>query len=590
TLANHGFTAGQSITIGGVNPAAHNAARTVDPSPTTNTFTYSTGSAFATPGGSPTVRKTASPLAYATITAHGYSGTPSVTVAGAASATSTYNGTFTATVIDANTISYPLAAATGPNTGTSVTASTPSTTARATSTSHGFADLQSVTISGATPSAFNGTVSINYVNADTFTYTLGSPQLTAAGTILATSSGAGASQANLIIDWVRGADNREDENANTSFADTRASIHGDVLHSRPAVVNYNRRQADAPNKDNDVYIFYGGNDGVFRAIKGGFGSSTGDPAPGTEVWGFVAPEHFGSLQRLRLNSPAISSNFKKPYFFDGPIGAYTREANGDGKIDVSGTPNPADATQDKVWLFLTMRRGGRFIYALDVTDPLTPRLLWRKGCPSLVDPADPLYSTKVDTGTGCDMGWGELGQTWSEPKVLTIHPTITADPVLMFGAGYDPLVDDPDPSTVTSSTSSSVVSNGTTYTRSMGRGIYAVNARTGAIIWQAAGRARTVSDTSTHPYLVNSRMTRSIPSDIAVVVGDPTPRPFRAYVGDTRARMWRIDFGDADPANWTVAELASVGDPSTSAGRRKFMFPPEVIGAKGYDMVITGTG
>lgn len=588
TLATHGFTAAQSVTIAGVaapGDTGHNGPWTILTVPDANTFTYSTTVALGATTGSPTVRLTSNPRAYATITGHGYgsagASVSNFTITGATPAG--YNvSNVTATVVDADTVSYVLAAGQGTQTGTSVVASTLGTRARATSTAHGFSGTPTVLISGATPSAFNGSYPITVTGADTFEYDIGTPQGDASGSITAVSSGSGTSERTNVINWVRGEDNFEDENANSSFADTRASIHGDVLHSRPAVVNYNRRAVSDPaNADNDVYIYYGGNDGVFRALKGGFGSSSGDPAPGAEVWGFVAREHFSSLRRLRTNSPAISSNFKKPYFFDGPIGTYTLDANGDGKIEVSGTPDPASTTQDKVWLFLTMRRGGRFIYALDVSQPLTPRLLWRRGCPSLeTDPA------KIDAASGCDLGWGELGSTFSEPKVISINAS--SDPVLMFGAGYDPLVEDLDPAAVTSSTASAVVANSTTFTRSMGRGIYVVNARTGAIIWQAAGHAR--ADSSTHPYKQVSGMDFAISSDMAVVLGDPTPKPFRAYVGDAGGQMWRLDFGDAAPANWTVVKLASIADQTTSAGRRKFQFPPDVIGASGFDMVTAGTG
>ena len=68
-------------------------------------------------------------------------------------------------------------------------------------------------------------------------------------------------------------DNFGDENANGSGTDARASIHGDVLHSRPAVVNYNR---NTPSDENDIVAYYGSNDAVFRAIKGGFGSGAGE--------------------------------------------------------------------------------------------------------------------------------------------------------------------------------------------------------------------------------------------------------------------------------------------------------------------------
>ena len=43
-----------------------------------------------------------------------------------------------------------------------------------------------------------------------------------------------------LIRWVRGRDNYENEKSNVATPDVRLSVHGDVLHSRPAVVNYGR--------------------------------------------------------------------------------------------------------------------------------------------------------------------------------------------------------------------------------------------------------------------------------------------------------------------------------------------------------------
>jgi Tfp pilus tip-associated adhesin PilY1 len=625
TRVNHRFSNGMSITIAGAADATHNGAFDVDSVVDNDTFTYiyKTLAPFAAPGGTPTVRRTSSPRAYATMPAHGFGAANTTispfTVAGAVPAG--YNGTYTnARVEDADTMRYTLTSAIGAaNTGSPVTASTNSTTAVATSTAHGFTPgVSVVTIGGASPSAFNGSFTVATTpSADTFTYTIGSAQGAATGAITAISSGAGASERTNVINWVRGEDNFEDENANSSFSDTRASMHGDVLHSRPSVVNYNRRgTADPANADNDVYIFYGGNDGVFRATKGGFASTVGDPAPGQEVWGFIAKDHFGTLKRLRLNSPAISSNFKKPYFFDGPIGAYTLDANGDGMLDpdnqlVAGVISPA-STGDKVWLFLTMRRGGRAIYALDVSRPDAPRLLWRRGCPSYS--AD---TAQIDSATGCDLGFSELGQTWSEPKIVSITcsttPCGSTDPVLIFGAGYDPLVEDPDPATVSCITSASLrvgasgCSGGTVLTRSMGRGLFVVNARTGGLIWHASPKAPgAVSMPTGATYKQIVGMDYAIASDIAVVVGDPSTKPFRAYVGDMGGQMWRFDFGDlsgsaamSNPANWTVVKLGSIADLTTTVtsggvtwipGQRKFQFAPDVVGSSGFDMVIAGSG
>jgi Tfp pilus tip-associated adhesin PilY1 len=618
TLANHKFVVGDFVTIAGVTgDTSHNASWEVASVPDTSTFTYSTVAALGAPGGTPTVRLTTSPKAYATITGHGYGANDStftgLTVTGATPAG--YNvSSVTGTVEDANTISYVLTGALGTNTGLTVSALTPGLTAKATSTAHGFSGTPTVTIAGASPSAFNGPYTITVTGLDTFEYTLGTAQNDASGTITATASGGSSSERDNVINWIRGEDNFQDENSNSSFSDTRASMHGDVLHSRPSVVNYNRRSTDTANIDNDVYIFYGGNDGVFRAVKGGFGSSTtttfpalsaNDPLPGEEVWGFVAKDHFANLRRLRINSPGISSAFKKPYFFDGPIGAYTKDANGDGMLDpnnaraANGTVTAA-TTGDKVWLFLTMRRGGRAIYALDVSVPTTPKMLWRRGCPS--------YSTvaaEIDATTGCDLGFSELGQTWSEPRVVQVVCSTTpcpssGDPVLIFGAGYDPSVEDLDPATITSSTATAVVSAGTTYTRSMGRGIFVLNAATGALIFHASNKAAaSVSMPTGAVYKQVSGMDYSIASDIAVVVGDPTPKPFRAYVGDTGGQLWRFDFGDLSPSNWTLLKLASIADHTTTAlvggvnvipGMRKFQFAPDVIGGTGFDMVLIGSG
>src|SRR5205823_4898536 len=136
-----------------------------------------------------------------------------------------------------------------------------------------------------------------------------------------------------IIAWVRGADNKEDENPSTTPAgsDIRPSVHGDVLHSRPAVINYNRY-----GDDEDIYAFYGGNDGIIRAVKAGIRPHTSGPdvsiVPGTERWGFIPREFFGKLKRLRDQLPAISNLNQKDYFADGSVAVFQKDVNADGKI------------------------------------------------------------------------------------------------------------------------------------------------------------------------------------------------------------------------------------------------------------------
>ena len=95
---------------------------------------------------------------------------------------------------------------------------------------------------------------------------------------------------------------------------------------------------------------------MFRAING---NQTGSGA-GSELWSFVAPEHFASsigcaktirrcvIHRLRRR---VTGAIPRNYYFDGPIGAYQ------------------NTMTNEVLLFPGMRRGGRAIYAFNVTQP-----------------------------------------------------------------------------------------------------------------------------------------------------------------------------------------------------------------------------
>ena len=559
TATNHGFAVSDSVVIESVG-----ATNTVHPgtytvvsvgTPTASSFTYSTGSALATPTGTFAVRPS-SAKAYVTLTGHGYATNDPILIAGATPAG--YNGVKTITVVDANTFTYSLSSALGANTGSTVTASKKSTTAIASSTAHGFTTGSSVDIAGATPTTFNGTFTITSIDTNTFSYTLPSAEGDATGTVTAVQGVLGGR--GRLIRWVRGQDNFSDENTNGSLIDIRAYLHGDVLHSRPAVINYNRYDSD-----NDVYVYYGSNDGIFHSVKGGFAtdsSASVQIAPGNEAWGFVASEFFDDLNRLRKNSPIISSSFKKPYFADGSIGVYTKDTNNNGKLGDSG---------DKVNLYLSMRRGGRFMYALDVNSPHDPKFLW-----------------KIDNSM---TGFGELGQTWSQPTVIN-NLAGYPNPVVVFGAGYDPAIEDLDPASITASTATTVTTgsgaSAITYTRNMGRGIYVVDALTGALLWRALGTGTAAANTN-----IASGMDYAIPSNVSMVKNESGSDTNRGYVGDTGGNMWRVDFRYDTTNGWSnsiVTKLASVG--GSGAVKRKFLNAPDVVRFpfKGFDAILAGSG
>lgn len=338
------------------------------------------------------------------------------------------------------------------------------------------------------------------------------------------------------INWVRGGNYAptidDDPNATQVVTDVRGHLHGDVVHSRPAVINYG-------GTDN-IMVYYGANDGILHAVKGG------QPAPGTtsqdgqELWGFVAPEFFSQLKRLRDHSPTISSSSPKPYFFDGSITTYTYSTANDGVISAS--------RGDKAYLFVSMRRGGRLMYALDVSDPTNPKLLWKH--------------------SNADAGYSELGYTWSDLKVAKLKAY--ADPVLIAGMGYDPGANDP------------TVQGGAT----MGRGVMIIDALNGTLLWQAgpapSGAQRNVTV---------SGMAYAIPASMELVDSNGDGYIDRVYAADTGANIWRINVDNADPGQWTLGKIASLG--GTGANARKFLYPPDVVlqsPTQPFDAVLIGSG
>jgi type IV pilus assembly protein PilY1 len=120
----------------------------------------------------------------------------------------------------------------------------------------------------------------------------------------------------------------------------------------------------------------------------------------------------------------------------------------------------------------------------------------------------------------------------------------------------------------------------------MGRGVVAIEATKGTALWHA----RASPGGAAFPRTV-SGMDHSVASDLAVVDRNFDGLADRVYIPDTGGKVWRADIDDADPANWNVTLLASLG--GTGASARKFLFPPDVVYANGtqnYDAVLIGSG
>ena len=341
-----------------------------------------------------------------------------------------------------------------------------------------------------------------------------------------------STERNELIDWARGLD-LDDENQNGVKSEMRASVHGDVVHSRPVAIDFGTQGSPK------VVVFYSGNDGVLRAINGNQTDAVGSAKPGEELWGFVPPEFYPHIKRLRdnkvqVNFPNIVSTnvLPKPYAIDGAITAYN--------------------TGSDVWLYAGMRRGGRALYAFDVkdSDPSDVKLKWKIGCPNNFP------TTGAVDDTGCTSGLSGLGQTWSAAKPFRAQGT--SSPLLIMGGGYDPC-EDAEPNSCTAATK--------------GNKIYVLDAQDGSVL-------------ATLP------TSRAVISDVSLARDPSTGLAIYGYVGDLGGNVYRITMGTAAPGDWTITKIASLGCSSSAgcASNRKFMFAPSVIrDGAGYNILL-GSG
>jgi type IV pilus assembly protein PilY1 len=350
---------------------------------------------------------------------------------------------------------------------------------------------------------------------------------------------------NPLVNWAVGLDV---DNEDARPTPVRSSVHGDVIHARPVALNY------GTDASPEVAVFYGGNDGLLRAVNGNRTVTHSGVAAGGEFWAFK-PLEFDAAEfsRLRTNTdkvkfPATGTNAgivgtPKDYGMDGAVVAF------------DGTLN----NTDKKFIYTTLRRGGRAVYAFDVTTITSPTLLWRMGC-----------EESLATSANCTTGATNIGQTWSPPSVTFLDgyddgvTPASLVPLLLMGGGYD-TCEDTDLGTG--------LANNDCLTADKGDSIYVINGVTGAILKEFS-------------------TLRAVPGAVTVVpVSKNDPKIKFAYASDTGGNVYRISgpidgagvaapIGSTLPASWEMTQIASLGCATATTScnpNRKFLFGPDVV-------------
>ena len=320
-----------------------------------------------------------------------------------------------------------------------------------------------------------------------------------------------------LVNWSRGMD-LFDVNANGSTTDQRHEM-GDPIHTSPAVVIYGRN----PDGTDHTVAYAPTNDGYLHAI---------DANTGVELWSFVPQEMLRHLIDLYNNDATPT----KHYGIDGPVAVLKYDVNGDGTIDPTAG--------DRVILFFGTGRNAdvAMYYAVDVTDPANPALMWA-----------------IDGAT-----LPGLGQAWSQPTVTRVKVAgatqNSQNLVLVIGGGYDPTEDTYNYIPVPAGSPE------------LGSHVYMVDALYGTLIWSAGSVPGTAN-------FIHPRLDHAIPSNVVAMDLDGDGYADRMYVGDMAGQVWRFDITNGNTASTLVA-----GGPIASLGARDVTGTPATAARRFYNV------
>ncbi len=323
---------------------------------------------------------------------------------------------------------------------------------------------------------------------------------------IATGGAAGEAMVNFL---------RGDRSNEGSFYRLRTHVLGDIVSSEGSYVkqplfnyvdtNFGAYVTAMATRASRVYA--GANDGMLHAF---------DATTGQEAWAYIPGIVLPNVYKL------ADKNYKAKhqFFVDGsPV---------TGDI-CPNAPGPCSAVQWKTILVGGLNSGGKGYYALDVTDPAAPSLLW-----------------EINSSTS---GFANLGFTYGNPVITKLQNGIW---VVIFASGYN---------------------------NADGKGhLYVVNANTGAFINDISTNVGSVISPSGLARIVGYAP-QSLTDNTSVAV----------YGGDLYGNLWRFDINSSIGATGFDAQLM-VKLVDGSGNSQPITEAPTVTTVNANPVVYVGTG
>ncbi|MBI4687384.1 MAG: DUF2341 domain-containing protein [Nitrospirae bacterium] len=218
--------------------------------------------------------------------------------------------------------------------------------------------------------------------------------------------------------YVAGYSRSDDINRNrctSGTADTCQWKLGDVIHSNPLIVGIpNMIYADpdyaafmSNNNSRDMIGYFSSNEGILHAVRMAVYDTTNKKytkdATATELWTFIPNAVLPMLKK--------TTDLYHEYTTDGLFRAIDIKTGGAYKTVLVGG----------------LRSGGQSLFALDITNPRSPNLMWEIN--ASINPTQ----------------FSNIGESWSAPAIGRLCETSPCDPnntsnrwVAIIGSGFDP--------------------------------------------------------------------------------------------------------------------------------------------------------
>lgn len=320
----------------------------------------------------------------------------------------------------------------------------------------------------------------------------------------------------------------------------------DIYHSKPLIVgrpamgftSSDYQSFLRANARRRTIVYVGSNGGMLHAIKDRYYDEQGvlRDDDGQELWAYIPKMALPRLKNLKE---------RHQFFVDSSPVAIDIKTSGDPNTAFSGTPGW------KTVLVSGMRDGGRGYFALDITNPENPRVLWE-------------YTD--------DNGENNMGYTWSIPALGRIKVRELGEVkdrwVAFVGGGWMPQL---------------------TGNENIGNRLYIIDLERGTLLRSGSIVAE---------YAIGGPMNR-VPSGIRAVDMNNDGYIEAVYFGDTSGNMWKLDLRDPDMFTWAPCKIFDPNAPNWNVAQatrpaitpRPIYYPPAVaVGETGNNLILFGTG